>query len=87
MGKISVLEVTKAFGSVQKTADSLGINRSAVFKWYERGVPMYVALLMHISEKSNYTFNPEDYGLNPDVLSLNQKEAKHDQSTRNHRAS
>ncbi|CAI1012063.1 hypothetical protein [Serratia fonticola] len=42
----------------------------AVGKWKAQGVPEDIALLCHISSVIPYTYNPADYGRNPENLSL-----------------
>lgn len=42
----------------------------AVGKWRAQGVPEDIALLCHLSPKIPYTYNPADYGRNPENLSL-----------------
>ncbi|WP_342230005.1 hypothetical protein [Yersinia enterocolitica] len=42
----------------------------AVGKWHSQGVPEDIALLCHLSSCIPYTYNPADYGRNPENLSL-----------------
>ncbi len=74
------------------TAKKLGITPSALSMMKKRGhISMEIALLCHLSKDIPYTFQPNDYGINANLMNLNLKKTQglntYDQSTRNHRAS
>ncbi|HHL2712691.1 hypothetical protein [Yersinia rohdei] len=57
------------YGTDSEIAKAFGVERPTVFPW-RKVAPEKVALLCHMSTDIPYTYNPADYGRNPENLSL-----------------
>ncbi|MBL3524155.1 hypothetical protein IM876_15865 [Serratia plymuthica] len=57
------------YGSDSDIAKAFCVERPTVFTW-RKTTPEKIALLCHISPEIPYTYNPADYGRNPENLSL-----------------
>lgn len=62
--------VINHFDSPYEAAEALECSYEAIKTYRKRGLPEKVALLCHMSNSIPYTYNPADYGRNPENLSL-----------------
>ncbi|CQI96041.1 hypothetical protein B4900_11455 [Yersinia rohdei] len=70
-GRIKAAEqVINHFSSPYQAAKALECSYEAIKTYRKRGLPEKVALLCHMSTDIPYTYNPADYGRNPENLSL-----------------
>ncbi|HDL6956636.1 TPA: hypothetical protein PXR55_003062 [Yersinia enterocolitica] len=63
-------QVINHFSSPYQAAKALECSYEAIKTYRKRGLPEKVALLCHMSIDIPYTYNPADYGRNPENLSL-----------------
>ncbi|MEQ9721269.1 hypothetical protein ABQG65_08740 [Yersinia alsatica] len=63
-------KVIKHFSSPYLAAQALECSYEAIKTYRKRGFPERVALLCHMSTAIPYTYNPADYGRNPENLRL-----------------
>lgn len=69
--RVKVAEkVINYFSSPYQAAAALECSYEAIKTYRKRGLPEKVALLCHMSTNIPYTYNPADYGRNPENLSL-----------------
>lgn len=64
------LDILSQFGSPDKAKMALECSYESIKAYRKRGFPEKVALLCHLSPDIPYTYNPADYGRNPDNLGL-----------------
>lgn len=53
-------DVIRHFGSARKTADALGVHRSAVYQWGKK-VPLESALKVELVTSGKFKCNPATY--------------------------